>query len=377
MIPSVPTPPWHGKRNRPAGSILAYVLLMTGLLGCGAEETGVRPRLTSLTEAVYSAAVVRPRESYTVYAAVPGIIGESNLREGKRVRRGEVLLRVRGEQAELEARRARLQYTQAYNNAAGQETILHEMTIGLETAALQLANDSSLHARQARLWKQNIGSRQAYETARLRFETSRNRLRELHRTYARRSAELGAQLELARTALDQSRRVADDHLVRAERDGVVYEVLREMGESVTPQTPLARVGSTDDFLLRLSVDEVDIARVVAGQTVVVVLDAYGEQTFTATLTAVMPYKDPRTQTYTAEAEFERGPDRLFDGLAGEANIVVSRRQNVLTLPVECIGPDNTVRTAEGTRRVVTGVTDFRYTEIISGIDSATVVYQAE
>jgi HlyD family secretion protein len=320
---------------------------------------------------------VVPKSSYTVYPAVSGIIEVSDLDEGMLVSQGDVLLRIKRNQADLEQRKALLQYEQAKKNYAGEEAVLFEMAERINSARSKLVADSSTFARQSRLWKQNIGSRQAYERAMLNFEIARNQYRELSSAYDRTQSELGHQLALAATALKQRQSTYEDYLVKAEFSGTVYEVFKEQGESVNPQTPLANIGSTQDFNLQLSIDETDIARIEKGQKIIVSLDAYPQQTFTAEVTKITPRKDERTQTYAAEAVFIEAPPRLFDGLSGEANIVISRRKDIMTLPTAYVGQDNVVITDQGAQTVVTGVTDFNNIEIISGIDTSTIVYQAE
>ena len=62
-------------------------------------------------------------------------------------------------------------------------------------------------------------------------------------------------------------------------------------------------------------------------------------------------------------------------LAGLATLGTGIAVHALTLPTEFIGPDNTVLTVDGKHSIITGISDLRYTEIISGIDSGTTVYQ--
>ncbi len=51
------------------------VLLLFVLVGsCRQEETGIRPELKTITEAVYGTATVLPQDAYTVYSLVGGII---------------------------------------------------------------------------------------------------------------------------------------------------------------------------------------------------------------------------------------------------------------------------------------------------------------
>lgn len=357
--------------------IVGSALLLFLLVACSEEPTGIRPGQTTITEAVYGTATVVPKETYTVFSPVNGIIDQSQLKEGVLVKEGDELFRISNQRAKLEKKKAHQNYAHALESYRGEIAILKEMDERLSSARMSLLNDSINYARQARLWKQNIGSRQAFETMELKFHTSRNQVNELLKAYERTRRDLADQLALAGTALEISGQFYNEHSIRSEMNGTVYEVEKQLGESVTTQTPVARIGSTNNFILELLIDEVDIARVELGQSVIVVLDAYRKQPYEASVIRILPHKDDRSQTFTVEAEFSQPPERLYDGLSGEANIVISRRENTMTLPTEFIGPDNRVLTEDGERRVVTGISDLRYTEIISGIDTNTIVYQTE
>lgn len=355
----------------------ALLLLIIAVGSCQKTETGVRPGLSTITEAVYGTATVVPKDAYNVYSPVNGIIDHSDLEEGAVVNKGDELFRIGNQQAELENKKARQQYVSARESYQGDAAVLSEMKDRLLSAQLGRINDSINYERQARLWRQNIGSKQALEAMELKFRTAQSTVKELQNAYARTQRELASQVTLAGTALEISGQRVGDYITRAEISGTVYEVLKEVGESVNTQTAVARIGSTNDFIIELLIDEVDIARVNEGQEVVIILDAYRDQPFTAKVTRILPHKDSRSQTFTAEAVFVTPPVRLYDGLSGEANIIISRRKNVLTLPTELIGPDQLIMTPDGERRVETGISDLRYTEIVSGIDTSTIVYQTE
>ncbi len=202
-------------------------------------------------------------------------------------------------------------------------------------------------------------------------------MRELEHAYRRTERELANQVALAKNVLAVSQSNYGDHYVSAAMSGTVYAVFKDLGESVGPQTPVAEIGSTSDFLIKILIDEVDVAKISVGQEVVILLDAYGEEIFTAIIKQVLPLKDVRSQTFTVEAEFVTAPPKLFNGLSGEANIIISQRTNVLTLPSQYITPDDQVRTPAGLQRITPGVADMRYTEIISGITAGDTVYQIE
>jgi len=352
-------------------------LLIALLCSCSQKETGIHPDLTTITEAVYGTATVVPKDAYTVYSPVNGIIDQSNLEEGALVKQGDELFSIGKQRAALEKKKANQNYARARESYQGEAAILKEMDERLKSAELNLVNDSVNYARQARLWEQNIGSRQAFEMTELKFQTSRNQVTELSKAYERTRRDLADQVAIASTALEISGQQYGEYITRAEISGTVYEVLKQVGESVTTQTAVARIGSTDDFIIELLIDEVDIARVRTGQSVVLILDAYPGKPFEAKISRILPHKDQRSQTFTVEAVFTISPERLYDGLSGESNIIISRRENTMTLPNEFIGPGNTVITEDGERQVVTGISDLRYTEIISGIDTNTMIFQAQ
>lgn len=358
-----------------------YILLLTTCLwsisSCTQEEEGIHPGLTTITEAIYGTVKVVPKEAYNVYSPVNGIMERSNLREGALVNEGDELFQISNQRAELERKKARQNYARARENYQGESAILSELEERLQSSRMSKVNDSLNYVRQARLWGQNIGSRQALENTELKFKTAQNQVNELSKAYERTRRELADQLALSRTSLEISGQFSAEHSVKSEMSGIVYEVFTEIGESVTTQAPVARIGSTADFILELLIDEVDISKVQTGQKVIVRLDAYRQEPYEAEVVRVLPHKNERSQTFTVEAIFTTLPAQLYDGLSGEANIIISSRANTITLPSEFIGPDNTVRTEEGEKRVVTGISDFRRTEIISGLDTNTLVYKPE
>jgi HlyD family secretion protein len=250
--------------------ITKLFLLFVLLNSCNNETTGIRPNLTTITEAVYGTTTVVPKEAYTVFSPLNGIIDQSDLQEGALVKKGDELFRISNQRAKLEKKKARQNYVRARESYRGEEAILQEMDERINSAAMSLINDSINYARQSRLWRQNIGSRQALEATELKFYTSRNQVNELRNAYDRTSRELADQLALAGTALEISGQFYDEHSISAEMSGTVYEVLKQVGESVTTQTPVARIGSSDDFIIELLIDEVDIARVKVGQSVAVI-----------------------------------------------------------------------------------------------------------
>jgi len=64
---------------------------------------------------------------------------------------------------------------------------------------------------------------------------------------------------------------------------------------------------------------------------------------------------------------------LFNGLAGEANIIVSKRKNALTIPSGYLIDKNKVLTTDGEKEIEIGLKNLKFVEVLSGIDVNTII----
>jgi HlyD family secretion protein len=352
-----------------------WLLMSVLLTSCQEDPAYVKPTYQDLIEAVYSTVTVEPQDYYTVYPAVSGLITQSMVEEGDSVAVGTNLFQLDNSQPKISSDIARLSLETARETYRGDATILKEIAENISSARLRLKHDSLNFVQQQRLWQQNIGSQQLLDDRRLAYEVSRNDLDRLTNNYTRTQRDLERQLASARNSYTISTINQADFTVKSQRKGKVYAIFREIGEAVNPQIPLATIGSATDFVLLLKVDEVDISRVQVGQKVVVLLDAYGEEVFLARVTRISPSMDARSQTFAVEARFTQAPTQLYNGLTGEASIIIREKRKALVLPTAYISKNNEVHTDSGLVKVETGLTNLTFTEILAGVDTATVIYE--
>lgn len=354
-----------------------FLITVVSFHSCKEKKVGVKPKLQNLTEAVYSSVTVEPREFYTVYPSASGIIDQKLIEEGNQVKKGALLFKIKNTQSVINRENAKLNFDLAKETYKGDAAILKEIEEQINTSMLKMRNDSLNYEKQKRLWQNEIGSEQSFQDRKLAYNISRNDVDRLVNTYERTRKELENKLKVSRNQYEISNVVEKDFNVNSKIDGTVFKVFKEAGEAVTPNSAIATIGSTNDFILKLLVDEQDISSVYQKQKVVVVLDAYGDKTFEATIAKILPTMDERSQTFELEAHFVNPPDKLYNKLTGEGNIIVSTKANVLTLPSVLISEDNQVLTDDGWVQISTGISNLKYTEIINGIDTSTVVYKPE
>jgi len=195
----------------------------------------------------------------------------------------------------------------------------------------------------------------------------------------------------AGATLDQARareRVTAEDLARTELKapfaGVVADVHTELGEWVTPAPPGIPVPPVVEILdptslyVTAPIDEMDAERVSASQEVRISVDSRRGQHFPGHLVRVAPYvEDVLEQNRTVEVEAELDDpgvaEKLLPGTSADVEVILSRRQDVLSVPTAAISQGGGVLVVEGDRlverTVETGLSNWRTTEVQGGLSA--------
>jgi multidrug efflux pump subunit AcrA (membrane-fusion protein) len=323
---------------------------------CTESSDGVHPEEIALTESVYSSVIIEPDSFYKVHAATRGIVA-----------------RIVDDNSILASENAQLEMNLAKKNYQGTSSLIDDLKNELVVAELNLKNDSINYERQQRLWSEKIGSKTDFEKRQLTYQTSLNKYNTLKRQLERKQDELKIALQKSKNNYENRLNQQADFEIRSRVNGKVYELLKEVGESVNDQEPFALLGSSNEFIVKMQVDEVDIVRINTGQLIYVTLDAYENQVFEAVVTHIIPQMKQETQTFWVKGTFVNPPKVLYSGLRGEANVVIAQKEKTLTIPLEYLINSNKVLTENGTLTVSTGLRSLERVEIIEGLDSSTVI----
>lgn len=193
--------------------------------------------------------------------------------------------------------------------------------------------------------------------------------------------------------LSDSERQLHETQVRAPISGVVTKKELEEGELATglsgfsSGTPIVRIEDRRSMRVKLSINEIDVAKLQCGQKVNVEVDAIPNDTITGTVVKISPASDQPAQgqpssdavvRYQVEVLLDRPSSALRSGMSARCSMDVLRRDNVLILPIEyvekqddkyyanvVIGGGKTVVTQR--REVKVGAKTGAKVEILSGI----------
>ena len=347
----------------------AIILL---LLSCKEGVETIKPAVQNITESVYAPGIVKSRNQYEVFSAVNGIIQQRRVTEGAIVHKGDIILTLVNETPKLNTENAEL--AAAYSSVSFNLDKLNELKANIDLARTKMQNDSALFQRQQNLWSQGIGSRNELEQKELAWKNTTTTYQSALLQYNNLKKQITFTAKQSLKNVQVSTSITNDYTIKTRQDGKVYSLLKEPGEMVNTQTPVAIIGDADAFIIELQVDEYDISKLRLGQKVFVSMDSYKGQVFEATVSKIDPIMDSRSRSFNVEASFISQPILLFPNLTVEANILISTKENTLTIPRDCLLENDYIVLKSGEKRkVVTGLKDYQHVEIISGIDKDALI----
>jgi multidrug efflux pump subunit AcrA (membrane-fusion protein) len=339
------------------------------LAACTSKQETTQPTEEGITESVYASGVVKSINQYQVFSTVTGLLSEILVAEGDTILQGTTLFRIKSTTAKLNVENAQL----AAENASLNTNIdkLNELKINIDLAKSKVKNDSLLFERQKTLWQQNIGSKVAFEQAELSYknavtayESALLRYNDLKKQVDFTAKQTSKNLQISNTLLN-------DYAIKSEAGGKVFSILKEKGELITPQNPIAVIGDAQEFILELQIDEYDIAKIKTGQKIIVTLDSYKGQVFEATVNTITPIMNERTRSFTIEAIFTKRPKVLYPNLTVEANIIIQSKEKTITIPRSYLVKDSFVLLSNEEKRAVKiGLKDYNKVEILEGLTTA-------
>lgn len=352
---------------------LSAALLLL-LSSCKTKQEKTQPTIENITESVYASGIVKSNQQYQVFSKASGIIKQILVTEGDVVKKGDPVIIIQNETAELNTENAQLAANFAANNAAGDK--LKELKINIDLAKNKMDNDASLAERQRNLFNQNIGSRNELEQRELSQKNSTTAYNTAKLRYNDLKKQLEFNLQQSKKNVAISSSISKDFTIRSQLDGRVYSVLKEQGEMVNTQTPVAIIGDASNFKLELQVDEYDIAKIKPGQKVLLNMDSYKGQVFEATVSKINPLMNERSRSFTIDAIFVNEPPALFPNLTTEANIVLLTKEKVLTIPRVYLIDDSFVLKEKNKKvKVTTGLKDYQKVEIIGGLNAGDFIFK--
>lgn len=190
--------------------------------------------------------------------------------------------------------------------------------------------------------------------------------------------------KIRRTAAETTKNKAFDAAKRAQFDlrnttiyapqnGTVTEVNFVAGEEVNPTSEIAKIDNTTNLEFIGQVDEIDIGRVLPNQEATITLDAFADNPLSSYVGQIAQRAVTSTTGATAFEVTMTLPktQNYLIGMNGQAEIVINKKEHVVTIPLEAIVDENFVWVKENNsftkRSIQKGLESDTEVEITSGL----------
>ncbi len=276
---------------------------------------------------------VNTKQNLVVYPEYSGQLVRVYVKEGQRVKRGQILAKI------------------------------DDGGLSQQVAQLQIQADlaKTTFDRQKRLWEQKIGSEIQYLQAKSNYEAQQQSVNQLKN-------------QLGKT------------LVRAPFSGSIDDVITEQGSVVAPgQSQLFRIVSLRDMYIETDVPERYIRDIVPGKSVQVEFPILGK-TIEAKIRQAGNFINPANRTFKVEVAVPNKDNSIKPNLTAKLKINDYTNSKAILIPQSIISEnangeqyvytltDKTVNKAIAQRVIIkTGKTDGDFIEILSGLQDGSEI----
>lgn len=252
---------------------------------------------------------VEPRYEVLIKPQISGIISELMKEAGQKVTAGEIIARVKviPEMVQLNSAESRV-----------------------NVADISLKQIESTFKRDEQLFKQGIMTAEEYDVSKANYMKAKEEYDNAQNA-----------LEIVRDGIAKNSKVSSTTQIRSTITGMILHVPVKVGNSVIQSnnfnegTTIASVANMNDMIFRGNVDETEIGKINEGMPIKLTIGALESQTFQA----VLEYVSPKGEEKNGAIQFEIKaavslPDTAFvrAGYSANAEIVLKRAENVLTIP---------------------------------------------
>ncbi|NPA38066.1 MAG: efflux RND transporter periplasmic adaptor subunit [Chlorobi bacterium] len=253
-----------------------------------------------------------------------GNIVSIDVKEGDKVRKGQILGRLNTEMI---------------------ERTIKEVQINYELAV-------TTYNRRKNLWDQNIGSEMEYLQAKSQKESLEQKLESLK-----------AQLDMA--------------LIKSPIDGVVDEIIQKTGEIAGPQIPFARVVNLDKLYIIADVSEMYLPQIHKGEEVEISFPVIDKK-IRKRIYRVSNVIDPVSRTFRVRVNLNNEDNLIKPNMLAVLKLLIYSNENAIVVPSILIKKDFTgefifIAEKEGDRwyarkrYLVTGINNNNQTVVLQGL----------
>lgn len=369
-LTEVPVLPWH-KKPVQADGIAADIRTIV------IESSDVRDTINCLGQIVF-------REKASISSKVSGRIAKVYVKEGQRVRRGEVIAEIERLQYEITLKQQKSElaiaekalelYEAKYSDAMkgveiklktikkaeaelrdkkasfeNMETILHNKGELYKAGGISKTEYESVKTRHTTLLANYEVARSDLEIQQVGYrdidiiasgykvpaaESERIKILKIINTKIERAEveSARARLRQVESSLLSTQLVLNETSIRSPLSGVVAVRGMETGEMVREDSVIATVMDISSVYVAINLGEKEVKRITRGQKIVFTVDAFAGRKFPAVIDTVTPLLDAKTRTFEVKGLADNSSSELLPGMFSRAVIDTGKTVKGILVP---------------------------------------------
>jgi HlyD family secretion protein len=354
--------------------------------------TFTRVQKQALTSNISTNGKIEPVSGFEAHAPAPASVKKVFVKEGQRVKAGQLLLLLDDSDARAQAAHALSQLRSAQaelnairNGGTHEEVITNQSELTRAQAELQAAQRNLDAMRKL----QQTGAASAAEVhdAEARVNAAQNSANLLHQKTTSRFAtpdqeRAQAQVQEAQAAYAAAQDLLAKTNIRSTVNGQVYALPARAGAYVNAGDLLVQVADLSHVVVRAFVDEPDIGRLAKGQPVTVTWDALPGRSWPGAVAQVPSSVTVHGSRTVGEVTslVDNTDGKLLPNVNVSVSITTAKHENVLTVPREAVHQedgeryvfqviDNKLRRKD----IETSISNLTSIEVTSGISEGAIV----
>jgi len=368
------------------------ILIIAGITGKkdNTPVTAEKIKLNNITEVIPANGKIQPVIEVKISPDVSGEIVELNFKEGDKVKRGDLIIKIKQDV-----------YISVKERA---EASLNSTKAQLDQQLAQFTQTEANFERNKKLFAQKAISEKEYEDALSQYEVAKEQIKAA--TFNVRSYD---------AALKEANENLYKTSIYAPMDGIISKLSVEKGERVVGTSQMAgtemlRIANFNEMEVLVDVNENDIIRIKDNDTAIIEVDAYPNRKFTGIVTQIANSAKNIGSTTDQVTNFEvkvlvlpesyadlmdEGKNPFRPGMSASVSIQTATRNNVLTVPIQSIttrsdllsdsvkksltvneSVENVFVVTGDTlqvRKITTGIQDLNNIEVLTGLKEGEMV----
>ena len=329
----------------------------------GQGQKTVKVKIGNITNKLQLSGTIVPSKLFEVKSKISGEVDELLFEVGDSVKVGNVI---------------------AYLNPDPKISLdILKKDLNLWKKQLEFKKQERLYNEQNKLFKKGLISDEEYQDSRFDYRILKKELEILKVDLSIFKKENGFDDSSSDSTASQRAKVlspADGTILQipVQPGDFVRSALSQYGEG----TIICTIGKLKEYLVELSVTEYDLHKIKTGQKVEISLNDTPEID-DGIVMKISPIGNFTNSPVTFDVKIKFTPQNLecFPGMSANVDIVLSKKENILVLPIETVlfKKDQGMVVISGPngpqiQKIIIGITDNQFVEIVSGLEENMEIY---